>query len=164
MTARFFSAESWRMRWNARCDCTADPPGELISSATARARGHANARSSGFATEASVRPGRSGVEKPITPLSRTTGTVGVSPRKRRGSTGFRKFAVRSSNPGSAIVRTYGFVARGSRLQGERSTVTQDRFSLGARFAGRVIERQGRQENQRRGAALDGAHQDADGGG
>ena len=64
------------MRWNTRCDWTAEPPGELISSATARARGHAKARSSGFATDASVKPGRSGVEKPMTPVSRTTGTTG----------------------------------------------------------------------------------------
>src|SRR6266850_257660 len=73
----------------------AEPPGELIASATARARGQAKARSSCLATFASVMPGRSGVENPITPVSRTTGTTGMSPRNRRGRTGRRKSAVRS---------------------------------------------------------------------
>ena len=45
------------------------------------------ARSSGRATLASVRPDFSGVEMPITPDSRTTGTTGVSPRNRFGNIG-----------------------------------------------------------------------------
>ena len=36
---------------------------------------------------ASVRPDFSGVEMPITPDSRTTGTTGVSPRNRFGNIG-----------------------------------------------------------------------------
>ena len=71
-------------RW-IRCDCTGEPPGELISSATALARRIVNARSSGRATLASVSPGRSGVERPIAPDSRTTGTTAPPPRRRFGS-------------------------------------------------------------------------------
>ena len=71
----------------SECDCTGEPPGELITSATARAARMPKARSSGRATVASARPGFSGVEKPMTPESRTTGTTGVSPRSRFGNIG-----------------------------------------------------------------------------
>src|SRR5579871_4047691 len=47
----------------------------------------AKARSSERATLAMVRPGRSGVEMPIAPVSRTTGTTGMSERKRAGMSG-----------------------------------------------------------------------------
>ena len=43
------------------------------------------ARSSWRATPASDSPGLSGVEKPMTPESRTTGTTGMSPRSRFGN-------------------------------------------------------------------------------
>src|ERR1051326_3783415 len=68
-----------------RCDCTAEPPGELIASATAEALRSENARSSERATDEMVSPGRSGVEKPITPDMRTTGTTAAPPRSRAGS-------------------------------------------------------------------------------
>ena len=90
-------------RW-IRCDCTGEPPGELISSATALARRVVNAFSSGRATLASVRPGRSGVERPIAPDSRTTGTTAPPPRMRFGSQ--RAHAPRAGRPASgANVRT-----------------------------------------------------------
>ena len=109
------------MRWNTRCDCTAEPPGELISSATARARGQAKARSSGFATDASVSPGRSGVENPMTPESRTTGTTGMSPRKRRGSTGLQELGGLFEESGSAIVQDICRQSRaGSSLHRQRA--------------------------------------------
>src|SRR5437868_512313 len=69
-----------------RCDCTAEPPGELIDRATAFGLPIAKARSSARAMPAKVSPGLSGVEKPITPVSRTTGTVG-RPRQRFGIAG-----------------------------------------------------------------------------
>src|SRR5262249_50311479 len=72
-----------------RCDCTAEPPGELIASATAEALRSENARSSERATDEMVSPGRSGVEKPITPDIRTTGTTAAPPRRRAGSSGRR---------------------------------------------------------------------------
>ena len=46
-----------------------------------------NARSSGRATVASIRPGFRGVERPMTPESRTTGTTGASPRNCLGKIG-----------------------------------------------------------------------------
>ena len=38
MTRFFFSSASALMRWKMRCDCTAAPPGEFTTSATAGAR------------------------------------------------------------------------------------------------------------------------------
>src|ERR1700760_1734948 len=70
-----------------RCDCTAEPPGELISRATALALRTPKARPSVWAPPARVSPGRSGVEMPITPVSRMMGTTGTSVRHRRGSRG-----------------------------------------------------------------------------
>src|SRR4029079_17451355 len=66
-----------------RCDCTGEPPGELMTIAIALAFFTAKARSRSFAVVASVMPGESGVENPIAPVRRTTGTVGVPRRKRR---------------------------------------------------------------------------------
>src|SRR5215510_8995956 len=70
-----------------KCDCTGEPPGELMSSATARALRTENARSSWRAIDASMRPGRRGLDTPMTPASRTTGTIGISLRSRRGVSG-----------------------------------------------------------------------------
>ena len=85
MTGSFFSSANWRMRRKIRCDCAGEPPGELTISATARALRTENARSSVRAIEDNISPGRSGVETPITPESRTTGTTGMSGRKRAGT-------------------------------------------------------------------------------
>ena len=71
-----------------RCDCTAEPPGELMTSATAFARLIAKARSRSFAEFAKVMPAASGVERPIAPVSRTTGTIGRV-RNRRARRGMR---------------------------------------------------------------------------
>ena len=90
MTGIFFSSASCRMRRKIRCDCAGEPPGELIDSATARALRRPKARSSVRAAVASISPGRSGVDTPITPVSRTTGTTGMSERKRAGNSGRRK--------------------------------------------------------------------------
>ena len=57
ITGRFFSSASWRMRRKIRCDCTAEPPGELITSATAFAPRTAKALSRARARPAIVRPG-----------------------------------------------------------------------------------------------------------
>ena len=73
--------------------CTGEPPGELIASATALMLLMENARSSERATLAMVIPGRSGLEMPIAPARRTTGTIGRSERKRAGISG-RSFARR----------------------------------------------------------------------
>ncbi len=58
-----------------------------MESATAGARFTAKALSSVRATLARLRPGRSGVEKPMMPVSRTTGITGMSRRKRLGISG-----------------------------------------------------------------------------
>ena len=75
-TGSFFSSASARMRRKIRCDCAADPPGELMTIATAAASRVAKARSSAGATAAIESPCRSGITAPITPDSRTTGTAG----------------------------------------------------------------------------------------
>ena len=48
------------MRLKIRCDCAAEPPGELMTSATAFAPGTEKARSSIGATFAMARPGAQG--------------------------------------------------------------------------------------------------------
>src|SRR5262249_27400318 len=76
------SAASRRMRWAISADCTGDPPGELMASATAFAPGKAKARASKGATVSIDSPRRpSTAPAAITPESRTTGTAG--PRRRR---------------------------------------------------------------------------------
>src|SRR3974390_1711902 len=72
------------MRAWIRCDCAGDPPGELISSATARAPLTAKARSSVRAIDDIMRPGLSGVATPMVPDRRTTGTIGTSGRSGGG--------------------------------------------------------------------------------
>ena len=78
------------MRRKIRCDCAADPPGELITSATACACGTENARSSKGATLDMANPERSGIAAPMAPLSRTTGTTGWRVRKRLGRRKLRR--------------------------------------------------------------------------
>ena len=89
-TGIFFSSANWRMRRKIRCDCAGEPPGELMISATARALRVEKARSSERATVESISPGRSGVTTPMTPDSRTTGTTGISARKRAGTSERRR--------------------------------------------------------------------------
>src|SRR6476661_3342917 len=52
---------------------------------------------------ANVRPGFSGVEKPMMPVSRTTGTIGISPRSRRGRTGLIASNMRLERDGAGSV-------------------------------------------------------------
>src|SRR5258708_8035539 len=85
------------MRKNIWRDCTGEPPGELIDSATALAFLIENARSSVRATPASVMPGLSGVTAPITPESRTTGTT-VVPRRSRAGSHSMQLSIRSGHP------------------------------------------------------------------
>src|SRR5882724_9596186 len=97
MTGNFFSAASCLIRkWIWR-DCTGEPPGELITSATAFAFFIEKARSSVLATPASDMPGRSGVTAPITPDSRTTGTT-ATPRRSRAGINARNRSIRPGNP------------------------------------------------------------------
>ena len=107
MTGSFFSAANCRMRRKIRCDCAGDPPGELTISATARALRVANARSSERATPDIISPGRSGVLTPMTPDSRTTGTTGMSARKRAGMSLLR------SSSGRLRMSGIGWVAAGA---------------------------------------------------
>ena len=68
---------------------------------------------------ASVSPGRSGVESPITPESRTTGTTALPPRMRLGSQG--RNASRSARQQLAQMLGHaGSGARGGALLGHGS--------------------------------------------
>src|SRR5215510_14725618 len=84
-TGIFFSSASCRIRRKMRCDCDGEPPGELMTKASARVRGIAKARSNDLAIVESSSPGRRGVTTPMTPARRTTGTTGMSVRNRRGT-------------------------------------------------------------------------------
>src|SRR3954463_5421729 len=94
-TGIFFSSASCLIPRKIWRDCTGEPPAELITSASAFAFLIANARSSVLAMPASDMPGRSGVTAPITPDSRTTGTMAVPGRKRAGRSPLNP----SSHPG-----------------------------------------------------------------
>src|SRR6476620_11140917 len=65
------------MRRKIRLDCTGDPPGELITTATAGNFDIVNARSIAPAAVVSDSPGRSGVTMPMGPDSLNTGTTGA---------------------------------------------------------------------------------------
>src|SRR5215469_9238847 len=112
MTGSFFSVASRRMRWPISADCTADPPGELMASATALAPRMPKARASSGAADSTESP-RAPRRLPdvMAPVRRTTGTVG--PRRRR-------FLIHSSMAGT--------LAAGG-LEGKRCGVTQDRLGL-----------------------------------
>jgi hypothetical protein len=70
-----------------------------MTNATARARGVEKARSSDFAIVESNSPGRRGVTTPITPARRTTGTTGISLRKRFGTNPAENSIKRLANVG-----------------------------------------------------------------
>ena len=76
MTGSFFSSAKARMRLKIRCDCAAEPPGELMTSATALAPGTEKARSRSGATLDMATPVRSGITAPMGPDSRNTGMMG----------------------------------------------------------------------------------------
>ena len=98
-TGIFFSSDNCRMRRKIRCDCDGEPPGELIMIATARALRTEKARSSVLAVVASIRPGRSGDETPMTPDRRTTGTTGMAARNRGGNSQPSEPRTRDMKPG-----------------------------------------------------------------
>ena len=60
-----------------RCDCTGDPPGELMQMATDGALESVKAFSMAAAAVAIDKPGRKGVAMPIGPEKRSTGTTGL---------------------------------------------------------------------------------------
>src|SRR5215217_2273131 len=76
MTGSFFSSDRLRIRLKIRCDCAAEPPGELMTRATAFAPGTEKARSSRGATLDMASPERRGITAPMGPDRRTTGTTG----------------------------------------------------------------------------------------
>src|SRR5262245_26556111 len=89
-------------------DCTAEPPGELMASATAVTPPTEKLRSSVRARPLSDRPLRQGPSGPMTPTSRSTATTGT-PRAR---------AIGSQS------RTR-FISRCLRLQDQPDAVAQD---------------------------------------
>ena len=96
MTGMFFSAASRRMRVAIRADCTGDPPGELIASATALAPLVPKALFSSEETASRERPrAPNRLPAAITPERRTTGTMGV--RRRR-------FVIQLNMPGTVAAR------------------------------------------------------------
>src|SRR6478735_4038488 len=76
-------------------DCTAEPPGELIWMATALAPRMEKAFSIAVALVESVRPGRSGVDKPMAPLNLSTGISAPRPVQAGG----RRRPTRSNREG-----------------------------------------------------------------
>ena len=100
------------MRWAISADCTGEPPGELIASATALAPRMSKARLSSGATDSMdrLRPPNRPPEA-MTPDRRTTGTTG--PRRKRSLN-------QPSMAGTVAARA---------SEGKRRGVTQDRLGL-----------------------------------
>src|SRR5262245_58804790 len=70
--------------------CTAEPPGELMATATATMPLRWKARSRTSLTALKDRPVRNGVTEPIVPLSLITGTTGTLARQGGGTNRLRK--------------------------------------------------------------------------
>src|SRR5258708_38098304 len=115
------------MRWAISADCTGEPPGELMASATALAPGRLKARASSGATDwmDSPRDPNRPPAAAITPERRTTGTAG--PRRRR-------FLNQSNMAGTVAMR---------RLEGKRLAVPQYRLCLVGIAAIGPMKHQGR---------------------
>ena len=63
-----------------RLDCTGEPPGELMTTATAGIFDSSKAFSMALAAWPIDRPGRNGVAMPMGPEKRSTGTTGPRPK------------------------------------------------------------------------------------
>jgi hypothetical protein len=72
------------MRLKIKCDCTGEPPGELMVIATLGNFEALKAFSMAPASDAKASPGRSGVTMPIAPVKRRTGTIGPRLKKSIG--------------------------------------------------------------------------------
>src|SRR5260370_37325856 len=110
------------MRWAISADCTGEPAGELMASATALAPCRPKARASSGATDSMDSP-RDPRRPPaaITPDKRTTGTAG--PRRRR-------LLNQSNMAGTVAVR---------RLEGKPPGMPQYRLGFGGIAAVRPVQ-------------------------
>src|SRR5918993_5408587 len=143
ITFTSFSAASRRMRWPIKADCTGEPPGELMASATALAPRMSKARLSSGATLSMERP-RLPKRPPeaMTPDSRTTGTTG--PRRKRS---FNQPSMGGNVPAATS-------------EGKRASVAQDGLGLVGVSAAWPMQREGWRVVPRQPVGPAGAHQDA----
>src|SRR4029453_2543254 len=141
-TGRCLSLASARIRAAINADCTGEPPGELIESATALAPRTLNARSRAGLMPFSDRPMPRSDGPPITPDSRTTGTTGTR--------GPRPGQRQSHGLNSPIMPPIG--------QGERPAMTQDILQPRLEAAVLVMQDQARQQAQRSSRILAGLDQ------
>src|SRR5215212_7071844 len=131
------------MRWPIKADCTGEPPGELIASATALAPRVLKARASSGATLSMERP-RLPKRPPeaMTPDSRTTGTTG--PRRKRS---FNQPSMSGNVPAATS-------------EGKRAGVAQDGLSFVGVPPVRTMQGERRRIVPHRPVGPAGAHQDA----
>src|SRR5688572_4812973 len=131
------------MRWPIKADCTGEPPGELMASATALAPRMSKARLSSGAT-LSIEIPRLPKRPPeaMTPDRRTTGTTG--PRRKRS---FNQLSMTGNVPAATS-------------EGKRAGVAQDGLGLVGVAAARPMQREGRRVVPCRPVGAAGAHQDA----
>src|SRR5919106_6077427 len=145
MTGSRFSPASARMRPAIKADCTGEPPGLLIVSATALAPRTLNARSSAGLRLWSDRPRPRNGAPPITPDSLTTGTTG--PRRRNA--GHHRQCQGLSR---------GIVAPLGQVEGD--AITEHAFRYRGEAAVRAVQNQTRGEPQRSSSAFAGLDQHA----
>src|SRR5918996_3509010 len=137
-TGSFLSLASARIRAAINADCTGEPPGELIASATALAPRTLNARSRAGLTAVSDKPTPRSDGPPITPARRTTGTTGT----------------RGRNPGhQGHSQGLSSIILPPIAQIERPALAQYVLQPRAEAAALVVQRQTRDQTQRSARAL-----------
>src|SRR3954470_15204844 len=157
-----FSAESCRMRRNSSDDCTGEPPGEFIDSATARSPCAEKARSRAaawLASDIELRDGR-GV---ITPSRRITVTTGAGLRNRSSGSCFRTSRKFMAMPQMGTVAAADQTApTGRTLKRQRLAIAQHRLGRRRETAVRLVQHETGGKTRRRRYLLAGADQDTAG--
>src|SRR6516162_508321 len=113
MTGTCLSSASSRMRRQSSADCTAEPPGELTTTATATRLETRNAGSIAAAWLANETPPRRG-RGMMTPSNRSTATIGARDQSR-SIWRWSRILIRSQD-GKPRVSTTGPTAKGSELK------------------------------------------------
>src|SRR5215472_6303149 len=158
MTGTCFSSASSRMRRKSSADCTAEPPGELTTTATATRLATRNARSIAAAWLASETPSRRGRDM-ITPSNRSTATTGERDHSR-SMRSWRRILIRSQDGKPCRPRLPARLPGRSEL--EPPPFAQHRFGGGGKAPVRLVQDEAKSKPRRCGDLLAGANEDTAG--
>src|SRR5271169_4048100 len=155
MTGTCLSSASSRMRRKSSADCTAEPPGELTTTATATRLETRNARSIAAAWLANETPPRRGRDM-ITPSNRSTATTGARDHSRSMWRWSR--TVIPSQDGKPCTRLQPRPQGGSELK--PPALAQHRLRGGGEPSVGLVQYEADREPRGSCDLLAGAHQDA----